>query len=205
MKEKFIGFYRLCDLLTMTGTVFAVTGIFLSLNGECLAAVFCLIFSGICDAFDGKLASMHKSTKLQKSYGIELDSLSDMVSFGVLPIIIAACTHPCGVLTYIAFIFYAICGLIRLAYYNALAINNPKENDHFIGVPITAVAIFFPIIWLLSYYIEWIQFNFTLFFLILGFLFIIPIKIQKLSIKEKSLLSIIGVIFILLMLFFVCF
>ena len=205
MKEKFIGFYRPCDLLTMTGTVLAITGIFLALNGNCLVAVFCLIFSGICDAFDGKLASMHKSTKLQKSYGIELDSLSDMVSFGVLPIIIATCTHPCGILTNIAFIFYTICGLIRLAYYNALAINNPKENDHFVGVPITAVAIFFPIIWLLSYYIEWIQFNFTLFFLIFGFLFIIPIKIQKLSIKGKSLLSIIGVIFLLLMLFLVCF
>lgn len=202
--KKIIGFYRPCDLLTMTGIIFAISGIFLAINGYVLNAVFCLILSGICDAFDGKLASMHKSTKLQKSYGIELDSLSDIVSFGILPIVIASCTHQCSTLTYIVFIFYGVCGLIRLAYYNALAINKPEENDHFVGVPITAVAIFFPIIWLASHYVEWIQFNFTLFFLMFGMLFIIPIKIKKLDIKGKALLSVIGIIFIILMLILVC-
>lgn len=205
MKRKFIGYYRLCDLLTMTGTLFAIIGIFLAINDKCLYAVFCLIISGICDAFDGKLASLHKSDKLQKNYGIELDSLSDVISFGILPIVIASCTTDCNILSYLVFAFYALCGLIRLAYYNVLAINKVENNDHFIGVPITASAIFFPLIWLASYYIEWIQFNFTFYFLLFGFLFIIPIKIEKLDLTGKILLSSIGIIFIIFMLFLICF
>lgn len=204
MKNKIIGYYRLCDLLTMTGTAFAITGIFLAINGYCLYAVFCLIFSGICDAFDGKLASLHKSDKLQKNYGIELDSLSDIISFGILPIIIAVCTAECTLITYIVFSFYVLCGLVRLAYYNVLSINKVEDGNHFIGVPITAVAIFFPIIWLASYYVEWIQFNFTLFFLIFAILYIIPIKIEKIDIIEKTVLSLVGIVFVIIMLLIVC-
>ena len=203
MRKKIIGYFRPCDLLTMTGTAFAVTGIFLALNGYALYSVFCLIISAICDAFDGKLASLHKSDKMQKSYGIELDSLSDIVSFGVAPVVIAACTVNCTFITYIFFAFYVLCGVIRLAYYNAIAINKPEDNDHFLGVPITAVAIFFPLIWLLSYYVEWIHFNFGLFFLIMGLLFIIPIRIKKLNLLGKILLSVAGIVFIGFLLFIV--
>ena len=195
MKRDFIGYYRWCDLLTLTGTLFAVIGIFLALSGYTLYAVFCLIISGICDAFDGKLASLHKSDKLEKSYGVELDSLSDIVSFGVAPVLITACSADCNIITYFVFAIYIICGVIRLAYYNAIAINKPEENDHFVGVPITSVAILFPIIWLLSYYIEWFHFNYALFFMLMAALFIMPIKIKKLNMQNKVLLSLLGVIF----------
>lgn len=204
MKNKIIGFYRPCDLLTMTGTTIAIIGIFLSINGYCLYAIFCLIFAGICDAFDGKLASLHKSDKSQKTYGIELDSLSDIVSFGILPIVIAICTTECNFITYLVFIFYILCGLVRLSYYNVLSHTKKENNNHFIGVPITSVAIFFPVIWLASYYIEWIQFNFTIFFLILGILYIVPIKIEKLDTQEKTVLSLIGIVFIIVILLIIC-
>lgn len=204
MKNKIIGYYRLCDLLTMTGTFLAIVGMLLAIDDYCLYAVFCLIFAGICDAFDGKLASLHKSDKMQKSYGIELDSLSDIVSFGVLPIVIVACSTECSFISYLVLAFYALCGLVRLAYYNVLAINKKENNDHFIGVPITAVAIFFPIIWLASYYIEALHFNFTIFFLILGILYIVPIKIEKLNIQEKTVLSLIGIIFVITILLIIC-
>ena len=79
MKKKFIGFYRDCDLLTMTGTCMALLGCVFAINGNRLIPIFLLILSGICDGFDGKLARRHKSTEEQSTYGVQLDSLSDLI------------------------------------------------------------------------------------------------------------------------------
>ena len=87
-KIKPIGVYRKCDWVTMTGTASAIFGIILASNGKTMYAIFALIFSAICDAFDGVVARKFKSLKDYEVYGIELDSLNDAIAFGVLPMII---------------------------------------------------------------------------------------------------------------------
>lgn len=94
MKKKFIGFYRDCDLLTMTGTCMALLGCVFAINGNRLIPIFLLILSGICDGFDGKLARRHKSTEEQSTYGVQLDSLSDLIAFGVFPLVLTISALP---------------------------------------------------------------------------------------------------------------
>lgn len=83
-----IGFYNYTVILTYLGTVSGFTGITYVLSGDIRAALICLMISGFCDMFDGKIASTRKRTPQEKRFGIQIDSLSDLICFGLLPGII---------------------------------------------------------------------------------------------------------------------
>ena len=84
-----IGFYNYTVILTYISFISAVAGIFSAATMQLRWAIFFLAFSGFCDMFDGKIARMKKDrTEDEKSFGIQIDSLCDMVCFGALPIII---------------------------------------------------------------------------------------------------------------------
>ena len=84
-----IGFYDYTVLLTYMGFIFGMSGIILAINGQIFPAIICLMFSGLCDMFDGRVArTKKKRTTEERQFGIQLDSLSDLVCFGVLPSII---------------------------------------------------------------------------------------------------------------------
>ena len=83
-----IGFYDYTMLLTFCSLVSASTGIVISLLGQAhpFIGMFFLLFSGLCDAFDGKVARLKKNrTETECKFGIQIDSLSDVVAFGILP------------------------------------------------------------------------------------------------------------------------
>lgn len=197
---KFIGVYRKCDFVTMAGTCFAVTGLIFAFNLKTTFAVFCLIMAAICDAFDGVVARRFKSLKEQEIYGVELDSLSDAISFGVLPMMIVLNLTVHNFLTYIISVFFVLCGVIRLAYFNMLTTTRKSNGKEFIGLPITASAIIIPLVYFISYFFKFkhsiIVFPVTL--LITGILFISPFKLKKPTGREKAALSIIGIITIIL-------
>ena len=88
-----IGFYDYTVILTYFSLLSATSGIVVALSGGghpyygCLFLLFC----GFCDAFDGKVARTKKGrTRMEKDFGIQIDSLSDLVAFGVLPACIGA-------------------------------------------------------------------------------------------------------------------
>ncbi|MBQ4323760.1 MAG: sulfatase-like hydrolase/transferase, partial [Clostridia bacterium] len=143
MKKFIIGFYRKCDLLTMTGVFLAVFGIFLSIQQYFAYATLCMILCGICDAFDGKLARKYKYEKNAQVYGVQLDSLADVICSGVFPAIITAMQSP-SVITCIVCAFYILCGVIRLAYFNTMAADENVEKNVYFGLPITTVCIAYP-------------------------------------------------------------
>lgn len=196
--KKVIGFYRDCDLLTMLGSVFAVTGMILAIKGMAIYAIFCLIGSGICDAFDGYLARRHENTPQQTRYGVELDSLSDVICFGVLPVIIAISNSE-ALYLYIASVFFVLCGIVRLAYYNMLAGEEDNDSHYFVGIPITTSAIIFPIAYIILYYtnIGLIGIVGSILFLLLGLGYVLPLKVKKLTNLGKVILSAIGIISII--------
>ena len=80
-----IGFYNYTVVLTYIGLASSVLGIFTAFDGKPSMAVICLIISGICDMFDGKIARTMDRTQMEKRFGIQIDSLCDLVSFGILP------------------------------------------------------------------------------------------------------------------------
>ena len=86
---KMIGFYDYTVILTYVGFCSGMAGIFCASAKHVRLAVFFLALSGLCDMFDGKIARTKKNrTDDEKSFGIQIDSLSDMVCFGILPVMI---------------------------------------------------------------------------------------------------------------------
>jgi len=103
-------------------------------------AALAIFFAMFFDAFDGRVARM---TKTQSDFGMELDSLADVMSFGAAPALLAYkwALAPLGhVGLFIAFAF-AACGALRLARFNVLAIRGDKGSSRFfVGLPIPLAA-----------------------------------------------------------------
>ncbi|MBQ4547048.1 MAG: CDP-alcohol phosphatidyltransferase family protein [Oscillospiraceae bacterium] len=145
---KLIGFYNYTVILTYLGAAAAVCGIFFSASGYPFWGVICLLFAGLTDMFDGKVASTMKRTDAEKAFGIQIDSLCDLVSFGVLPLAIGYGIGLSGILFYVSAAAYLLCAVIRLAYFNVDEAQRQKSETGrrktYYGLPVTSSAILFP-------------------------------------------------------------
>lgn len=148
-----IGEYGKFVYLTYFGTFLALSAIYLTLQHQFTEAMMCFIGSGICDLFDGQVARSFKRTEFQKGYGIEIDSLCDMVSFAALPAVLLMTLAQAEALDYLGLIvasFYVIAAVSRLAYFNTQAKSTTATHQtHFIGVPVTYSALVFPVLYLI--------------------------------------------------------
>lgn len=84
-----LGIWDYTVVLTYCSLLSAVTGILVSLDGHGhpYIGVMFLLLCGLCDTFDGRVARSKKNrTKKEKDFGVQIDSLSDLVAFGVLPV-----------------------------------------------------------------------------------------------------------------------
>ena len=128
-----IGFYDYTVILTYISFASSISGIFLATRGHFNWAIFCLAFSGLCDMFDGKIARTKKNrTDDEKNFGIQIDSLCDVVCFGIFPVMICYClgvNTPAGIG---ALIFYSVASVIRLAYFNVSEAKRLLRTDSII-------------------------------------------------------------------------
>lgn len=150
-----IGFWDYTVILTYMSLASAVSGIFCASSGYLRWAVFCLAVSGFCDMFDGKIARTKKNrTEDEKSFGIQIDSLCDIVCFAILPVIICYKIGMNHIYGMIILILYSLAGLIRLAYFNVMEEKRQNETDearkYYQGLPITSMAIILPILFVTS-------------------------------------------------------
>lgn len=83
-----IGYYGFWVVLTYLSVASAVVGMHFALGGNIRYALFCLMISGVCDTLDGRVANLKERTDRQKNYGVQIDALADIISFGVLPVVI---------------------------------------------------------------------------------------------------------------------
>jgi CDP-diacylglycerol---serine O-phosphatidyltransferase len=131
------GIYILPNTLTLCGMFLGFYAILASLKGNYLHASWAIIFATVFDGLDGWVARLTHSTT---RFGIELDSLSDLVAFGVAPAVMLYkwALAPFGrVGVAFAFLFLA-CGALRLARYNVQM--GSAESKAFTGMPIPAAA-----------------------------------------------------------------
>ena len=145
----FIGYYNIANLVTLLGLVSSVLACFNAMNGNIKMGVVMFLLAGLCDMFDGRVARTKKNrTAEQKGFGIEIDSLCDIVAFGILPAVITIVV--CGSVWYAVLIaaLYVLAGLIRLAYFNVTEELRQQETDEcrktYTGLPITSAALIFP-------------------------------------------------------------
>jgi CDP-diacylglycerol--serine O-phosphatidyltransferase len=130
------------NLLTLGNLLAGCIGLWFVMQGDLVSASYCIFISLVCDFFDGFLA---RALQAYSDLGKELDSLADMVSFGVLPafILFSLVEQSCGSQCTVGlFGFYkpfmvftlALMSAYRLAKFNI----DTRQSDQFIGVPTPA-------------------------------------------------------------------
>jgi CDP-diacylglycerol--serine O-phosphatidyltransferase len=102
-------------------------------------AAVAIFFGSFFDAFDGRVARL---TRTQSDFGVELDSLADVISFGVAPAILVYkwALAGMGISGIVISSIYAACGAIRLARFNVLAHSETGSQRYFVGLPIPLAA-----------------------------------------------------------------
>lgn len=192
-----IGFYDYTVVLTYIGFASGITGMFCATTRHLRFAVFFLALSGLCDMFDGKIARTKKNrTEEEKCFGIQIDSLCDVVCFGVLPIIICFKLGMCKIYSMVLLVFYGLAGVIRLGYFNVMEEKRQEQTDenrkYYQGLPITSMAMILPLFFVFSPLLPSHQaFIVVLHILVaaVGTLFVIDFKMRKLSAKEPFALA----------------
>lgn len=182
-----IGFYNYSVILTYLGVALSVFGITQALTGQYDIAILCLALAGACDTFDGKVArSMKNRTKEQEIFGVQIDSLCDAICFGITPAIIAYSMGLNNAFGIVVEIVFVLCGVIRLAYFNVLeelkhSEPETEERKCYHGLPITSIAILFPILYMFRPFVSEQLFLTILPFamLAIAFLYILDFKIRK--------------------------
>lgn len=207
MRYNKIGYYDYTVILTYSGMLLACLGIFLIMGTEYWQALICLMMAGVCDMFDGTIAKTKKREEDEKRFGIQIDSLSDLVSFGVFPaLFVYQISGNSYVVGFVA-AAYILAALIRLAYFNVLEERRqqetPEQCSGFLGVPVTTIAILLPLLYAAYDYRLFRNTCVFSFLLILtGIGFLTPIKIKKPNILGKIVLITVGVIEAALVLLF---
>ena len=176
-----IGKWNKSVILTYIGLIFSMFGIFICITKEnsINIAMCCLIISGICDLFDGFIARKCKRTEEEKMFGIQLDSLVDVVNFIAFPIVIFININ--SYYNLLAFIIFGICGIARLADFNIKVENSGQPIKYYTGLPVTYTALIFPLIYLLKYILPLNLFNiiFTISIYLVSVLNVLNIKLLK--------------------------
>lgn len=131
------GIYILPNLVTTASLFAGFYSLVSTLNGNYYTAAILIFVSAVCDGLDGKVARMTGTTS---KFGVEYDSLADVIAFGVTPalMVYAWALRPYGRLGWLAAFLFVACGALRLARFNVQV--NTVESKRFVGLPIPAAA-----------------------------------------------------------------
>ena len=181
----------------------SVTGLFFAAPGKIDMALLCLLISGFLDLFDGMVARTKKDrTDAEKQFGIQIDSLTDVICVSALPALIAYMSGLRAVYQILILAIFVTCGMIRLAYYNvteqARQASTAEVRKSYCGLPITSSALIVPFVYLLRGSIPSGVFEIvvTVVFLLCAVAFITPISVRKPHGKSIAALVLIGVILV---------
>ena len=165
------------NMLTLIGVCIGLTSIRFALDGRFEFAIIAIIFTALIDGLDGRIARLIKGTS---KVGKELDSLTDMISFGVAPAFIMYFwkLNSLGRFGWLLCLVFVICVALRLARFNVNSNQEPSWRDNFFeGVPSPAggILVLTPLIISLSGF-NFIKLNYDLivpiFFVVTSFLLI---------------------------------
>lgn len=193
-----LGFYNYTVILTYVGMLTSFLGIIFAIDGSILQALLCLMISGFCDMFDGRVASTMKRTRSEKNFGIQIDSLSDLICFGVLPAVIVHTLSPRGIIVSCICGLYLLCALVRLAYFNVDEAERQEQTESvrevYRGLPVTSAALILPLLFCAAripgYPIKAVA---AVVLLLTAIAFVTPFRIKKPALPGKLAMSLVGV------------
>jgi len=131
------GVYILPNLFTTLNALFGFFAIVSAIHGKYVTASVTIILAALFDGLDGKIA---RATNTASRFGVEYDSLADLISFGVAPglLIYLMALQPLGRVGWLAAFLFTICGALRLARFNTQT--GTVSSEYFVGLPIPAAA-----------------------------------------------------------------
>ncbi|MCM3570315.1 CDP-diacylglycerol--serine O-phosphatidyltransferase [Neobacillus mesonae] len=153
------------NLFTMGNLLCGVLSITCMMSGFLETASILVLFSAVFDLLDGRIA---RGLKVNSELGVQMDSLADIISFGVAPALLFHAIAPPSILTSLAFILFPIMGALRLAKFNV-----KPTIGYFSGLPIPAAGLPLAVMGFFSYSNVWIT-------IILAVLMVTPIRVKKL-------------------------
>jgi len=184
--RHFIGVYNYTVILTYMSLLSGFIGAILSAKGLYAISMILLFAAGVFDAFDGIVARSKKDrTEDEKGFGIQLDSLVDVVSFGIYPALLCYFMGADSIIAIIIEFLYCNCAVIRLAFFNVLEANRQKSETgaakYYRGLPVTSISIIFPVIFLLKYIVSPSAFLIIIQIMlaVVAFLFIYDFRVPK--------------------------
>lgn len=199
-----IGFYNYSVILTYVGLMSSVYGITQVFEHNRHIAFLCLIISGICDLFDGKIArSMKNRTDHEKVFGIQIDSLCDLVCFGVFPAVIGYSYKSVYPLQLVASLMIVLGAVIRLGYFNVMEEerqrNTTENRTEYKGLPVTSVAMILPLLYVGEHNIprHIFPYLFHSFMILISVLFVLKINVKKPTMRGIVIMFTLGVIVLL--------
>ena len=162
---------KIPDVLTLGNFICGLLAIFLAILNNFTASAMFIIFAVLFDFLDGKVA---RYLKQSSELGKQLDSFSDLVSFGIWPSIFGFQMGLNGPIAISVLLLFSLCGMLRLARFN---VSNIK---HFEGVPITTNGILFPVVYFASQsaHYEWNSYVLIL-YMIMSILMVSTFRIKK--------------------------
>lgn len=175
-KRVIIGYYNKSVILTFVGIVISIIGMLNVSNTD--IALTCLILAGICDLFDGVIARKCKRTDKEKAFGVQIDSLADVISFLVFPVVFAVFNNDNKILAAIVAGVYILAGVERLGWFN---VNTGEgKKGYYDGLPVTYSALIIPIANVVLELLN-IQFKYTNYILlvVLAVLYVANVKMKK--------------------------
>ena len=197
-KQDMLGFYDYTVVLTYISLVISVFGMTRALAGDFKVAILCLALSGLCDMFDGKIARTKKDrTEDEKKFGIQIDSLCDMVCFGAFPILLAYSLGMRGPIGIVILAWYGMNGVVRLGYFNVCETKRQEETEevrkYYSGLPITSIAVVLPLVFVLHTVLRnhfAVALHVAMF--VVGTLFVTNIQVKKP--RNSTLAVLVGVV-----------
>ena len=159
--------YILPNLFTAGSIFVGILSVFKAESGDFESSAWLILLSLILDGLDGRVARL---TKTESSFGVEFDSLADLVAFGVAPsmLLYFSYGHNFGRIGVIISALFVVFGAIRLARFNVM--KGIIESNIFIGIPIPSGAVFITI-WVLMFH----KYNFQATYLLMFFATIISV------------------------------
>ena len=203
-----IGYYNPSVILTYVGLCSAIYGMTEALRGDPRIALICLMVCGICDMFDGTIARKCKRSEDAKSFGIQIDSLCDLVCFGVFPAMLGYGIKgiEVNIFDIAASAVFVLAAIIRLGYFNVQEINRTQANsgkrEYYEGLPVTSVALLLPIFFLIDVYVKpFVAFKmYSIALVIIAIAFVSKFRIKKPYMHGLIIIAFIGLVIFYLIL-----
>ncbi len=198
------GVYLLPNLMTSASLFGGFYSIIASFDGHFERAAIAILISGVLDGLDGRIARLTGSSS---KFGVEYDSLADLVAFGLAPgvLIFMWALRPFGRYGWLAAFLYVVCGALRLARFNVQI--TTIESKRFNGLPIPAAAALVSTTVLLFFYLgrgEEMAKHITILIVVYLLAFLMISNVKYYSFKELNLSQrmpfrlLVGLIFLLI-------